>query len=177
MSIYSNYSKATGIIRRLDKLGRVVLPREYRKLHKIRVGDPMELICHDNGDIVVRKFDLASQLFTIGSPIVDELFSTVGHSILLCSPSKVLYTAGSKGVAVGAKIDSKTQDMISERKCFSGTAKDLGFDFDGFATLCTVFGDDLFGGLVIISDKEVTEADSKIIKMVARIIGSSMQKF
>ncbi|MCL2798358.1 MAG: AbrB/MazE/SpoVT family DNA-binding domain-containing protein, partial [Firmicutes bacterium] len=46
--------KVTGIIRKLDMLGRIVIPREYRKMLKIREADPLEIIAMDNGDILVR---------------------------------------------------------------------------------------------------------------------------
>jgi len=174
----STYSKHTGIIRRLDKLGRVVIPREFRKLHKIKFTDPLEIICHDNGDIIVRKFDLTSQLVTTGQPVADELFNTLNHTILLCDANKVVYASGStKVVPVGTKLDLKTQSMIQERKCFSGKAGELGIDGAEYATLCTIFGEDVFGGFIIVSDNPTTDWDAKTLQMAARILGNTMQKF
>ena len=172
------YSKHTGIIRRLDKLGRVVIPREFRKLHKIKVTDPLEINCHDNGDIVVRKFDISSELVTAGQPVADELFNTLNHTVLLCAPTKIVHISGSSRVVpVGTRLEAKTTTMIDERKCFTGKAKDIGIDVAEYATMCTIFCEDVFGAFILVSDSPIQELESKTLQMAARILGNSMQKF
>ena len=48
--------KATGVIRRLDDLGRIVIPKEIRKLMRIREGEPMEIFVNAEGDIILKKY-------------------------------------------------------------------------------------------------------------------------
>ena len=48
--------KATGIVRRIDELGRIVIPKEIRRTHKIREGTPLEIYSSDNGELTLKKF-------------------------------------------------------------------------------------------------------------------------
>jgi AbrB family looped-hinge helix DNA binding protein len=54
--------RRTGIIRRIDHLGRYIIPAELRKLHNINIGDALETFTNDDGDIVIRKFQLEDKL-------------------------------------------------------------------------------------------------------------------
>jgi len=176
----SKETKYTGVVRRLDKLGRVVIPREYRKMHKIKVTDPLEIMCHDNGDIIVRKFDLAGHLVTLGTHIADELAKAIGGTVVLCDLANMAYVTGEprSAAAVGTKLEQKTQSMITERKCFNGTAEELGIEGDkGYASMCTIFGDDAFGAFIVLSDEPASDWVVNASNLAARILGVSMQRY
>ena len=61
--------KTNGIIRRIDDLGRIVIPREFRRLHGIDLGDPMEIVATADGEIIVRKADTSEELVKIASSL------------------------------------------------------------------------------------------------------------
>ena len=64
--------KATGIVRRIDDLGRVVVPKEIRRTLRIREGDPLEIFTEQNGAIVLKKYSLTSTSPSLGFRVVAE---------------------------------------------------------------------------------------------------------
>ena len=75
--------KATGIVRRIDDLGRVVIPKEIRRAMKIREGDPLEIFLND-GAVCFKKYDtrVSGELFAIGHSLIDEGHEKLGLAVL-----------------------------------------------------------------------------------------------
>ena len=86
--------KTNGIVRKVDGLGRVVIPREFRKLHKISLGDPMEISCMDNGEIVLRKLDMTLTLEELSSEAVRSLSEAVSGTVLVSNTEKWIGGSG-----------------------------------------------------------------------------------
>ena len=80
----------TGVIRRLDALGRIVIPREYRKLHRIEVGDPLEMRLTTGGEITIKKVDLSAQLKTLGELALHALATYTQKRMAVCSQEEWL---------------------------------------------------------------------------------------
>ena len=170
--------KATGIIRKLDMLGRVVIPREYRKMLKIKESDPLEIIAMENGDIVVRKVDLAAELIGTGQSIVDEVHQTTGLDVMLTDGDKYLTGAGTlKNQLVGTILSSKAQGLIEHRKCFNGKSGEISLDGAEYIWLCPVFGSDVFGSLILYSATPIDPSEGRILQLTAKILGNCVQKF
>jgi AbrB family transcriptional regulator (stage V sporulation protein T) len=170
--------KHTGIVRKLDTLGRIVIPREYRKMHKIKESDPLEIIALENGDIVIRKVDISAELVNAGKSIADELSQTLGHAVMLSDTEKFLSAAGTgKAVPVGRELSEKVNEMIEERKCYSGKASEIGLEGAEYVAVCPVAGEDLFGAMYVFSDTELDANAVGVLKMTARILGSLLQRF
>ena len=168
----------TGIIRRLDRLGRVVIPMEYRKLHKIKITDPLEIIALDNGDIIVRKTDLTAQLRDAGLPIIEEVFKAFGNSVMLTTCDRYIASTGKTADGlVGTVISSKAQNLIEQKKSFKGLASEIGLDGGEFVLLYPVAADDIFGSLIMFSDNEIQDCDVKVLDLSSKILGNTMQRF
>ena len=74
--------KATGIVRRIDDLGRVVIPKEIRRTMRIREGDPLEIYI-DNGSVIFKKYSPMGELDHITKPVIDALKNTIKCHIAL----------------------------------------------------------------------------------------------
>lgn len=74
--------KATGIVRRIDDLGRVVIPKEIRRMMRIREGDPLEIYT-DNGSVVFKKYSPMGELDHLTKPVIEALRCTIGRHIAL----------------------------------------------------------------------------------------------
>lgn len=85
--------KATGIVRRVDELGRVVVPREIRRSLRIREGDPLEIFT-DNGTIVFKKYSPIGELGEFAQSHTDALCQTLGHIALICDRDTVIAVSG-----------------------------------------------------------------------------------
>ena len=80
--------KTNGIVRKVDGLGRIVIPREFRKLYKISLGDPIEISCLDGGEIVLRKMDMTLTLEELIAPALESLRAAAGGTVLVSNTDK-----------------------------------------------------------------------------------------
>lgn len=74
-----NLLKATGIVRRIDELGRIVIPKEIRRTLRLREGDPVEIYTGENGEIILRKYSVMSDLNEFAVQFADSLAKTAGY--------------------------------------------------------------------------------------------------
>ena len=80
--------KATGIVRRIDDLGRVVIPKEIRRTQRIREGDPLEIFTTGDGEVIFKKYSPIGELADFAAQYVEVLQKALGHTCLLyTSPS------------------------------------------------------------------------------------------
>ncbi len=87
--------KATGIVRRIDDLGRVVIPKEIRRTLRIREGDPLEIFVDRDGEVILKKYSPISELGDFAKEYADALFDSLGHSILICDRDTYIAVSGS----------------------------------------------------------------------------------
>jgi AbrB family transcriptional regulator (stage V sporulation protein T) len=170
--------KVTGIVRKLDTLGRIVIPREYRKMHKIKESDPLEIIALENGDIVIRKVDVSAELLNAGKPIVDEVYRTMELGIMLSDGERYIAGAGAlRNQLIGTELSRKAKDAIENRKCYSG--KSAGVDLAGaeYVSICPVFGEDVFGAVILFTDAVPASVDGRILQLMGKILGNCVQRF
>ena len=100
---------ATGIVRRIDDLGRVVIPKPIRRTLRIRIGEPMELFVNGEGDVVLRKYLPVAALGGMVSRLAESLHETTGHVALVTDRDTVIATAGAPellGQPVGPAIEA-----------------------------------------------------------------------
>lgn len=76
--------KATGIVRRIDDLGRVVIPKEIRRTLRIREGDPLEIFVDRDGEVILKKYSPISELGDFAKEYADALYDSLGHNVLVC---------------------------------------------------------------------------------------------
>lgn len=86
--------KATGIVRRIDDLGRIVIPIEIRRDMNIRDGDPLEIFVDKNGEVILKKYSAVAELGPFGQGIVNSLHETTGHLALLADRDEIVAVAG-----------------------------------------------------------------------------------
>lgn len=169
--------KYTGIIRRLDSLGRIVIPREYRKMNKINESDPLEIIALDNGEILIKKVDLSAELISASKQIISELVEQTGKTIMLSDTEKFLAGHGEESSTLtGTILSSKIQNLIDKRSSFIGEGKDMGVD-GNYACIAPVYLEDCFGALYILSDSEISIEHQNLLKVLAKVLGGMIQKY
>ena len=75
--------KATGIVRRIDDLGRVVVPKEIRRTLRIREGDPLEIFTDREGEIILKKYSPIGELSLFAKQYAESLAQTTGHIVCI----------------------------------------------------------------------------------------------
>lgn len=86
--------KATGIVRRIDDLGRVVVPKEIRRTLRIREGDPLEIFTDREGEIILKKYSPIGELGTFAQQYADSLAQTTGYVVCVTDRDTVIACAG-----------------------------------------------------------------------------------
>lgn len=76
--------KATGIVRRIDELGRVVIPKEIRRTLRIREGDPLEIFTDREGEVILKKYSPIGELGDFAKEYVEALHQAFGHVAVIC---------------------------------------------------------------------------------------------
>ncbi len=86
--------KATGIVRRIDDLGRVVIPKEIRRTMRIREGDPLEIYTEGDGSVVFRKYSPVGELSRVSAEYAEAINRSSGIPIAICDRDSVIAVAG-----------------------------------------------------------------------------------
>ena len=86
--------KATGIVRRIDDLGRVVIPKEIRRTMRIREGDPLEIYTDREGEVIFKKYSPIGELAAFASQYAETLHKVCSLSVVICDRDAVIACAG-----------------------------------------------------------------------------------
>ena len=86
--------KATGIVRRIDDLGRVVIPKEIRRTMRIREGDPLEIYTDREGEVIFKKYSPIGELAAFAAQYAETLYKTCSLSVVICDRDAVIACAG-----------------------------------------------------------------------------------
>jgi AbrB family transcriptional regulator (stage V sporulation protein T) len=92
--------KATGIVRRIDDLGRVVIPKEIRRTLRIREGDPLEIFVDRDGEVILKKYSPIGELGDFAQEYSDSLYETTGHVAIITDRDAVVAVSGAPKKAV-----------------------------------------------------------------------------
>ena len=109
--------KATGIVRRIDDLGRVVIPKEIRRTMRIREGDPLEIFTDREGGVILKKYSPIGELNRFAEEYAESAHNILGEGILVTDTDQVVAVSGvSKKEYLEKKLSSETEDVIQEKK-------------------------------------------------------------
>ena len=114
--------KATGIVRRIDDLGRVVIPKEIRRTMRIREGDPLEIYTDREGEVIFKKYSPIGELQTFAAEYAETLQKTSGLPIFVTDRDAVIAVAGaSKREYLDRKISKDLEDIMESRTIYMYT--------------------------------------------------------
>jgi len=117
--------KATGIVRRIDDLGRVVIPKEIRKTLRIREGDPLEIYTDNNGEIILKRYSPIEELGEFAKEYADALSKTSGHTACITDKNYVIAVAGGpKKEYFDKPLSEQLEKVIEGRKNVVASAPD-----------------------------------------------------
>ena len=111
--------KATGMVRRIDDLGRVVIPKEIRRTMRIREGDPLEIYTDREGEVIFKKYSPIGELQGFASEYADTLHKTSSLPIFICDRDAVIAVSGaSKREYMDKRISKDLEDIIESRSLY-----------------------------------------------------------
>ena len=176
--------KATGIVRRIDDLGRVVIPKEIRRTLRIREGDPLEIFVDRDGEVILKKYSPISELSDFAKEYAEALFDSLGNPVLICDRDTYITVAGgSKKDYLNRSISDLVESTMEDRNTTLETQKTQISLVDGFTEEIQSYtigpivanGDPI--GAVIIFSKEGTlgEVERKAVETAAGFLARQME--
>lgn len=168
--------KATGIVRRIDDLGRVVIPKEIRRTMRIREGDPLEIYTDRDGEVIFKKYSPMGELGTFADELVDALSRTSGLSCVICDRDSVIAAAGGAKKDVYEKTVSNAIDSVMKnRKAYEYTGENENIhvsEQDNYTVVVAtpiISDGDVTGCVAFLSDKDTTatETETKLTQTAA----------
>ena len=178
--------KATGIVRRIDDLGRVVIPKEIRRTMRIREGDPLEIYTSKEGEVIFKKYSLLGDVDDIANEFCDALSKNVHAIIAVTDRDTVIAVAGGgKKELLEKHISSSLECALEERKlyCSSETEKKISATEDTEAYYVYLAAPilsqgDLMGGMLFITDTEEkipNDTEIALAETAASFLGRHME--
>lgn len=119
--------KDTGIIRKIDDLGRIVIPKEIRKKLKLREGDNLEIYVKDDGDILLRKYEPMGDLIDISNQCVNAMNNITNLTCIITDTENVIALSGvtNKVKYIGKQISESVIDILDSRAIYSTKINDI----------------------------------------------------
>ena len=108
--------KATGIVRRIDDLGRVVIPKEIRRTMRIREGDPLEIYTDREGEVIFKKYSPIGELSAFAAQYAETLYKTCNLSVIISDRDAVIASAGVPRKEYGDKALSDEMESVMESR-------------------------------------------------------------
>ena len=120
--------KATGIVRRIDDLGRVVIPKEIRRTMRIREGDPLEIYTDREGEVIFKKYSPVGEFTEFASVYAETLYKTSELCVVICDRDSVVASAGvPKKEYADRRISDEAEELITNRTKYAFRGEG-GFD-------------------------------------------------
>lgn len=165
--------KATGIVRRIDDLGRVVIPKEIRRTLRIREGDPLEIYTDRDGEVIFKKYSPMGEMGAVSAELAEAMARTAGMSCAICDRDAVIAAAGgAKKDILERSISSELEQLMERRECYERGVDEqpevLISSQDGCAVVAAapiITDGDVSGCVAFVSEKEDEKADEVLLKL------------
>lgn len=179
--------KATGIVRRIDDLGRVVVPKEIRKTLKIREGDPVEIFTDNQGQIILKKYSPIGEMGDFARAYAEAMSQIAGHKVIVTDREKIIAVAGGVKKEYQGRNISRELEQVMENRTAVNSAKTgkIVSVAEGeeepaaqqiiYPILCE---SDVVGAVVMFGKekgKELSETENKIAGVAAAFLGRQME--
>ncbi len=182
--------KATGIVRRIDDLGRIVIPKEIRRTLKIREGDPLEIFIQKDGEIIFKKYSPIGEMGNFVKEYAESLAQTSGLTACIVDKDQVIaISGGSKKDFLKKEISRDLEKAIDERTTVMATKSDShyvpllqnGVDDKYSSQLITpiISEGDAIGAVIFLSNdakSKIGEVEEKLAQSAAGFLGRQMEQ-
>ena len=178
--------KATGIVRRIDDLGRVVIPKEIRRTMRIREGDPLEIYTSRDGEVVFKKYSLLGGVDEFAAQFCETLSKSTGSIVAVTDRDSVIAVAGGgRRELMGKRITADLEQIMEDRRIYQYTGEDRRIpvcdssDKLTAAVAAPILSEgDVLGLVLFVSaegDALTGETEYKLAQTIAAFLGRHME--
>ncbi len=179
--------KATGIVRRIDDLGRIVIPKEIRRTLRIREGDALEIFTDSQGDVIFKKYSPVGELSTFAAQYAEVLNRVAGLPIIVCDRDHVIAAAGvPRKEYLERRITQELEECVQTRRTFVESSGEKLLPVEGVdrpaQIVCPILASsDVTGSVVILQPDEgepvsAPEFGAKMAQIAASFLGKQMEE-
>jgi len=181
--------KATGIVRRIDDLGRVVIPKEIRRTMRIREGDPLEIYTDHEGEVIFKKYSPIGEMHTFASQFAETLQKTCELAVVITDRDAVIACAGvPKREYAEKRLSADLEKLTENRSVYKYRSGERRLcvidDASGthFISCCApiIFEGDVIGSVVSVLPENAsaegrnTELEAKMVQTAAAFLAKLM---
>ena len=177
--------KATGIVRRIDDLGRVVIPKEIRRTMRIREGDPLEIYTEKDGEVIFKKYSPIGELGDFALTYAETLNKTTGVPTLITDRDSIIAVSGvSKKDFMEKRVSSDIENLMSEKESFKSQGTGEGVSIAEGVDNCSagvvvpiVSEGDTIGSVIFVmkDSRNPTETEIKLAEAAAGFLGKHIE--
>lgn len=176
--------KATGIVRRIDDLGRVVIPKEIRRTMRIREGEPLEIYVDREGEVILKKYSPISELGEFAEEYADSLHEALGHVVCIADRDEIIAVSGGPkkdllkkpiGTLLEESISKRQTQVIEEPHSLS---EDDRIQFKNSVISPIIASGDTIGAVIITSTEDVRmeNLEKKLAETAASFLAKQMEE-
>ncbi len=182
--------KATGVVRRIDDLGRIVIPKEIRKVLRIKEGDPLEVFTDREGQIILKKYSPIGELSEFATEYAETLAKTTGHIACITDKDTVIAVSGaSKKEYLEQAVSKDLEKIMDDKEAYISkennniavpvTQNDKGDKKNNSQVVYPIISDgDVIGSVVLLSkdaNTKMSEVENKVVQSAANFLGTQME--
>lgn len=182
--------KATGVVRRIDDLGRVVIPKEIRKVHRIKEGDPLEIFTDKEGEIILKKYSPIGELTEFASTYADTISKTTGHIACITDKDTVIAVAGgSKKDFLEKNLSKELEEVMENKEVFKSKenneisipiTQNEGREriYNSQVIYPIITDGDVVGSVILLAkepNKKMGEVEDKVAQSAAGFLGTHLE--
>ncbi len=180
--------KATGIVRRIDDLGRIVIPKEIRRTLRIREADPLEIYTDREGEIILKKYSPIGEMGTFAKQYADSMAQVSGHIAMITDRDQFIAVSGGLKSMLGKSLSKELEDKINNRESvmaskgdrnFISVCRDMDEEYQHEAISPIICEGDVIGAVILLEMDQKTkmgEVEQKLIQSAAGFLGRQMEQ-
>ena len=178
--------KATGIVRRIDDLGRVVIPKEIRRTMRIREGDPLEIFTAADGEVIFKKYSPIGELSEFAGQYTDVLYRATNLPVIITDRDHVIAVSGMpRKDAMDKHISPELEEYMENRENYIASPdtkalyplidkeKEAGLAFP------IIGGGDVAGAVVLLLNPDgsmPSQTEIKLVSVAASFLGKQTEE-
>lgn len=180
--------KATGIVRRIDDLGRIVIPKEIRRTLRIRESDPLEIYTDREGEIVLKKYSPIGEMTTFAKQYAESLAQVSGRIALIADRDQFIAVSGGMRFLLGKPLSRDMEDSLTERKIVQAVRGENQFielstenaeELEQFVSAPILSEGDVIGVVVLAANnlrEKIGEVEKKLVMAASGFLGRQMEQ-
>ncbi|MBQ2803049.1 MAG: AbrB/MazE/SpoVT family DNA-binding domain-containing protein [Lachnospiraceae bacterium] len=180
--------KATGIVRRIDDLGRIVIPKEIRRTLHIRESDPLEIFTDREGQVILKKYSPIGEMTTFAKQYAESLAQVSGHVALIADRDQFIAAAGGGRAFSGKSVSPQLEEKMNLRESVSAAKGDRNFinvchevneEYQHQAIVPIICEGDVIGVVLLLEadqKRRMGEVEQKLLQSAATFLGRQMEQ-